>query len=32
MVGTSAPWLTLPEEWAYETAKLAVQSTVDRGC
>lgn len=32
MVGTSSPWLTLPEEWAYETGKLIVQSTVERGC
>lgn len=32
MVGTSAPWLTLPVEWAFETGKLLVQSTVERAC
>jgi len=32
MVGTSAPWLTLPEEWAFETGKLMVQSTIERSC
>jgi uncharacterized SAM-binding protein YcdF (DUF218 family) len=32
MVGTSAPRLTLPEEWAFETGKLIVQSVFERGC
>ena len=32
MVGTSSPWLTRPEEWAYETGKLIVQSTIERAC
>ena len=32
MVGTRAPWWRLPEEWAAETGKLAVQLTVERGC
>jgi uncharacterized SAM-binding protein YcdF (DUF218 family) len=32
MVGTSWPWWKLPEEWASETGKLAVQLTVQRGC
>jgi uncharacterized SAM-binding protein YcdF (DUF218 family) len=31
-VGTGSPWWRLPEEWAYETGKLAVQLTVRRGC
>jgi len=31
-VGTSAPWRELPEEWASETAKLAVQTFYERGC
>lgn len=31
-VGTSATWYELPEEWASETAKLAVQAVVERGC
>jgi uncharacterized SAM-binding protein YcdF (DUF218 family) len=32
MVGASSPWLLLPEEWAFETGKLLVQSTVERAC
>jgi uncharacterized SAM-binding protein YcdF (DUF218 family) len=32
VVGARAPWWRLPEEWADETAKLAVQLTVERGC
>ena len=32
MVGSSWPWWKLPEEWASETGKLAVQLTVQRGC
>ncbi|HEY8028026.1 MAG TPA: YdcF family protein [Gaiellaceae bacterium] len=32
MVGTSAPLLSLPEEWAFETGKLLVQSTAERSC
>ena len=32
MVGTSSPWWRLPEEWASETGKLAVQLTARRGC
>jgi uncharacterized SAM-binding protein YcdF (DUF218 family) len=32
MVGAPTHWVTLPEEWAFETGKLIVQSTVDRGC
>jgi len=31
-VGTSAPLLTLPEEWAFETGKLIVQTFFERGC
>ena len=31
-VGTSSPLLRLPEEWASETVKLIVQTTVERGC
>ena len=31
-VGTAAPWLTLVEAWASETAKLAVQTVVERNC
>jgi uncharacterized SAM-binding protein YcdF (DUF218 family) len=31
-VGTSAPLLSLPEEWAFETGKLIVQSTIERSC
>jgi hypothetical protein len=32
MVGSSWPWWKLPEEWASETGKLAVQLTAQRGC
>lgn len=32
LVGTTSPWLRLPEEWASETGKLFVQLTVRRGC
>jgi uncharacterized SAM-binding protein YcdF (DUF218 family) len=32
MVGTASDWWTLPEEWAFETGKLAVQLTTERGC
>ncbi len=32
VVGTGTPWWHLPEEWASETGKLAVQLTVERGC
>jgi uncharacterized SAM-binding protein YcdF (DUF218 family) len=32
MVGTSSRWWKLPEEWASETGKLAVQLTAERGC
>jgi len=32
MVGTPSPWWRLPEEWAFETGKLAVQLTAARGC
>jgi uncharacterized SAM-binding protein YcdF (DUF218 family) len=32
MVGTSSTWWKLPEEWASETGKLAVQLTAERGC
>lgn len=32
LVGSSWPWWKLPEEWASETGKLAVQLTVQRGC
>jgi uncharacterized SAM-binding protein YcdF (DUF218 family) len=31
-VGTPTPWWRLPEEWAFETGKLAVQLTAERGC
>jgi uncharacterized SAM-binding protein YcdF (DUF218 family) len=31
-VGTSSPWQWLPEEWAFETGKLLVQTTVERSC
>jgi uncharacterized SAM-binding protein YcdF (DUF218 family) len=31
-VGTSSPLRYLPEEWASETAKLAVQVVYERGC
>jgi uncharacterized SAM-binding protein YcdF (DUF218 family) len=31
-VGTSSPLKYLPEEWASETAKLAVQEFYERGC
>ena len=31
-VGTPARWWTLPEEWVFETGKLIVQSTLERGC
>jgi uncharacterized SAM-binding protein YcdF (DUF218 family) len=31
-VGTASPWWRLPEQWAYETGKLAVQLTLRRGC
>jgi uncharacterized SAM-binding protein YcdF (DUF218 family) len=31
-VGTSAPLLRLPEEWASETGKLIVQTGFERGC
>ncbi len=31
-VGSSAPWWKLPEEWASETGKLAVQLTTERAC
>jgi uncharacterized SAM-binding protein YcdF (DUF218 family) len=32
LVGTPTPWWRLPEEWAFETGKLAVQLTAERGC
>jgi uncharacterized SAM-binding protein YcdF (DUF218 family) len=32
LVGTPTPWWRLPEEWAFETGKLAVQLTTERGC
>jgi uncharacterized SAM-binding protein YcdF (DUF218 family) len=32
MVGTPTRWWMLPEEWAFETGKLAVQLTAERGC
>jgi uncharacterized SAM-binding protein YcdF (DUF218 family) len=32
VVGTGSTWWRLPEEWAYETGKLVVQLTVQRGC
>jgi uncharacterized SAM-binding protein YcdF (DUF218 family) len=31
-VGTPTPWWKLPEEWAFETGKLAVQLTAERSC
>jgi len=31
-VGTPTAWWRLPEEWAFETGKLAVQLTTERGC
>jgi uncharacterized SAM-binding protein YcdF (DUF218 family) len=31
-VGTTSSWTTLPEEWAFETGKLIVQSVFERGC
>ena len=31
-VGTSSPWQWLPVEWAFETGKLFVQTTVERSC
>ena len=31
-VGTASPWWTLPEEWAFETGKLIVQSAFERRC
>jgi uncharacterized SAM-binding protein YcdF (DUF218 family) len=31
-LGTRTPWWRLPEEWASETGKLAVQLTARRGC
>jgi uncharacterized SAM-binding protein YcdF (DUF218 family) len=31
-VGTTSRWWTLPEEWAFETGKLIVQSVFERGC
>jgi uncharacterized SAM-binding protein YcdF (DUF218 family) len=32
MVGTPIAWWRLPEEWAFETGKLAVQLTAERAC
>jgi uncharacterized SAM-binding protein YcdF (DUF218 family) len=32
MVGATSLWWMLPEEWAFETGKLAVQLTAERGC
>jgi uncharacterized SAM-binding protein YcdF (DUF218 family) len=32
MVGASSPWTVLPQEWASETGKLIVQTTVERSC
>jgi uncharacterized SAM-binding protein YcdF (DUF218 family) len=32
LVGTPTPAWRLPEEWAFETGKLAVQLTAERGC
>jgi uncharacterized SAM-binding protein YcdF (DUF218 family) len=32
MIGTPTPWWRLPEEWAFETGKLAVQLTAERAC
>jgi len=31
-VGTTSRWWTLPEEWAFETGKLIVQSVFERAC
>jgi uncharacterized SAM-binding protein YcdF (DUF218 family) len=31
-VGTPTTWWRLPEEWAFETGKFAVQLTAERGC
>src|SRR5581483_1500567 len=31
-VGSRSPWWRLPEDWALETAKLAVQLTRERSC
>jgi uncharacterized SAM-binding protein YcdF (DUF218 family) len=31
-LGTPTIWWRLPEEWAFETGKLAVQLTAERGC
>jgi uncharacterized SAM-binding protein YcdF (DUF218 family) len=31
-LGTPTTWWRLPEEWAFETGKLAVQLTTERGC
>jgi uncharacterized SAM-binding protein YcdF (DUF218 family) len=32
LVGTPTTWWRVPEEWAFETGKLAVQLTAERGC
>jgi uncharacterized SAM-binding protein YcdF (DUF218 family) len=32
VVGTASTWWSLPEEWAFETGKLAVQLTAERAC
>jgi uncharacterized SAM-binding protein YcdF (DUF218 family) len=32
VVGVRSPWWRLPEEWATETGKLAVQLTAQRSC
>jgi uncharacterized SAM-binding protein YcdF (DUF218 family) len=32
VVGAPSPWWRLPDEWVYETGKLAVQLTAERGC
>jgi uncharacterized SAM-binding protein YcdF (DUF218 family) len=32
IVGTDSTWWRLPEDWANETGKLAVQLTYQRGC
>ena len=32
IVGTGSTWWRLPEEWASETGKFAVQLTTQRGC
>jgi uncharacterized SAM-binding protein YcdF (DUF218 family) len=31
-IGSTSPWWRLPEEWAFETSKLAVQLTAERAC